>query len=310
MLFAPVSGGPAELTQSRAALLGSSLGLPEGRDSLEIAGRAFTLTEVYDAPHHNAEGIGYLLPDSVDAIVGLSDDGWWYQISPGDYKADACYVPREALQPVAPYRLAENYSADDHTGYYEVVAPLLSIREFCAGHATVLARLGYGAVVYVHDGLTDDAGQAWRAVTVTESGAGFFGWLGAALIRPVQTGIAPRLSAPMIWIDSATSRLSVYDGDRFIGESAMYSEPLVRGAAALNASAPAAWVPEPPFARPWTMTLDSPLSGPIPVNGAFWHNKFGGGRAKVGIDLPIIAARWLYDMVSQSAARSVPVVVE
>jgi hypothetical protein len=307
----------------RAVLFGASLGLPPGG---AVAGRAFAGVDVLSAPATGAR-VGHVWPDAVVPITGLSDDGFWYAVQDGGL---AGYIARVALQPIQPYREAWTPSGVPH-GYHEVIAPIAPVREACTGGARVLARLGFGALVYVHSGLTDDLGTAWAEVTVSEVAAGFRGWVSRAHLRPAAPASAESdVPAPTIRIDTRRQSLAVYDEStgRLLGDALMYFSPLAPGTAWLRPFAPAAWSPVVPFAYPWVMTLQAGTAR-IPVSGAWWHNKFGLGDGRggwgglpapkrprrhelPGVELPVWAARYLYGLAARAArsGRALPVVVD
>lgn len=297
MFCLPVAGRTPELVQGMAAILGTSLGMP---DALQVSGRAFSRTGVHERPEPTSPLTGYLMPDSIQSILDLSEDGWWYRLPEG-------YVPREAMQPIV---LSSPPAPEDENGHYEVVAPLTTIRDYCSGLAPILGRIAFGAVVYVHDRLTDDNGQVWYAVSGSQSGAGVFGWAPAAHFRRWTQAGSPMLESPAIWIDTHHHKLTVYDGERLIGESAIHSKPLLRGAGVFMAFAPSTWTMQPPFVRPWVMALRGGTGAPAQVHGVYWHNRFGTGSSGTHIELPTFAARWLFSMMSSARQTEIPTIIE
>src|SRR5262245_51241029 len=153
----------------------------------ELAGRAFTLTNVLVRPSASSPVSGQLAPDAVTAIVGISRDARWYQVPGG-------FVPRESLQPILPYTrpaLAEDLGR----GFWaEVIAPISVVRQWCAGDAPVVARLAFGAVVYVVDRLVDDQEQVWYAISSTHESPQL-GWAPALHYQPWQPPVARDASA-------------------------------------------------------------------------------------------------------------------
>jgi len=275
-------------------------------DQADIVGRPFTITPIYATPTvGNTPGtsVGSLMPDSTTPIHGLSDDGWWYAVPKG-------YVPRETLQPIEAYTLPGLLAEPEH-GFYEVVAPMAVVRDCCAYHGRVVARLAFGSLAYVHDHLTDDHGQLWYAVSGTPSGAGPFGWTPASNLRRWLYNPKTRLAEPSIWIDSHTHKLTVYDRDQFVGETALYSGLLLPGMGRLAANTPSTWYDMAPYAYPWNMLLHRDYGKPVHFRGATWHNRFGlPGEQRNFADMPVLAARWIFNMLAGAPRTGVPVAIE
>lgn len=290
---------PPEEIPVMATLFGTSLGLSE---TLSPVGRAFNVTTVYPKPDVHTRPISQLLPDSLNPLLGVSPDGWYYRIKEG-------YVPRESLQPILPYE-RPTHDPKHFKGFHETVAPFTAVRQYCAGHAPIVGRVGYGAVLYVHDHLTDDKRQTWYAVSVGHTGAGLFGWVPALHMRrwvPPQTA----LSAPALWIDNARCKMSVYDGETLIGETAIYGTELPRGLGHVKVNLPAAWASFPPaFIRSWILLYYPQDRKPMSMYGAFWHNRFGTPSKQASIEMPMHAARWLYNMLGGVNQAEIPLVVD
>lgn len=286
------------ITQGRAAILGTSLGLANLPD---IVGRPFSITPVYPAPDPAGTITGKLMPDQPTPIVSLSDDGWWYEVPKG-------FVPRETLQPIHPYQTP---TATRDLGFYEVIAPMSIVRDCCASHGQIVARLAFGSLAYVHDHLMDDRNQLWYAVSGTPSGSGLFGWAQAATLRRWTANVKTRLTEPSIWIDSQRYKLTLYDGEQCVGETAIHSGPLLLGMGRLAANTPSIWYDVPPYAYSWNMLLHRDFGKPTHLRAATWHNRFGvPGEQQQFIDLPLFAARWLFNVLAYSPRAGIPVVIE
>lgn len=301
------TGGAAARAAERINIAGTSLGLPSSLDPTPVVGRALRLLDLRSRPDAAAPVVGKVQPQSVSAIGGLSTDGWWYTVLDG-------YVPRELMQPILPYTRP---APSDMNGYHEVVSPVTQVRQFCAGHAPIVAHVGFGGTLYVHDRLTDDRQQVWYAVTGSESGQGFYGWASGPHLRRWQADslTVPGGSAAMpadltLWIDPKGCKLSAYDGERLIGETAIYAGPMLRGPATLHVDAPGAWVTRTPFVRPWLMRLQPEVRPAVQVYGAFWHNRFGIPCSGPHLELPIFAARWLYHALLHSPNHQAAVIIE
>src|SRR5262249_20987500 len=131
------------LRRSGAAIIGASSistgdGLPSNSSSGSIpdlngpltTGRAFRRESVYTNPDASSPVADYVAPDGVYLIVQAA--GAWYQVAGG-------YVRREAMQPIQPYCRPPIFDSGEI--WAEVIAPVSSIREWCAGEATILTRL-------------------------------------------------------------------------------------------------------------------------------------------------------------------------
>ena len=144
-----------------------------------LAGRALTVADVHSHADSSSPVLRQLAPDSVVPIAGLSRDTEWYQIQDS-------FVRRELLQPILPYNRPD-VIAEIGVGFWaEVIVPVSPIREWCAGAAPILARPGFGAVVYIMDRLVDDHGMAWYGIA-DAPGARLVGWAPALHYTPWTT---------------------------------------------------------------------------------------------------------------------------
>jgi hypothetical protein len=298
-----------ETADRAAALAGTSLGLPPGA---LLKGRAFTQCMVHPQPDGDAPVVGMIMPDSVHTLVGLSPDGWWYEINGG-------FVPREALQPMTPYEAPPISEVD---GFYEVVALLTAVHEYCSPLASIVGRLSFGAVLHVRDRIRDDRNQIWYGVGTGAEHSPFLGWVQAAHLLRWEAPAGPLASEPAIWIDTEQHKLSAYDGERLLGESAIHSPALLPGVGRLIAHAPSmshtgvvnlGQSAPPgtmrPLVKPWAMAVQPDAGTAVQVYGVYWHNRFGLPHNGLHVELPTFAARWLFGFVT-SAAGEVPVIIE
>jgi hypothetical protein len=262
----------------------------------ELAGRAFTRTAIHADPDEAGAVFDHLLPDGVTPITGLTRDGCWVQVPGG-------YVRREAVQPIAPYSRPALVEAVGQGFWAEVVAPASAIREWCAGAAPVVARLGFGAVVYVVDRLTDDHDQVWYGLTGTP-GSPLVGWAAALHYAPWNPGQPdPRTSSIHLLLQQ--NELAILDGARPIGQAATYGPRLPAGLTTLRAVQPGAPLDAvTPLGLPWLMRLGTGQR----LYGAYWHNRFGAMSDGPDIELPTFAARWLHGwLASRGDAAQLPV---
>src|SRR5581483_5104263 len=138
-----------------------------------IVGRAFTLSNVYSRPDASSEVIGRLLPDAVTPITETVD------------------TARNGVW----YRVAQP------AGYLP------------AGSAPIVARLGYGAVVYVVDRIVDDQRQVWYGLSGAP-GSALIGWSPALQYAPWQ----PEVHKPLTAIVVRRGKLLAYAGKRLLAE--------------------------------------------------------------------------------------------
>jgi hypothetical protein len=257
----------------------------------ETTARAFSLSPVYAERDPDSAVIGQLAPDSVHSVVRAGD---WYQVEHG-------YVPRSAMQPIVPY--SRPVLMESPGFWAELIAPVSAIRKWCAAHAPIVARLGFGAVVYVVDRLVDDAGQVWYGLAA-EGDSALVGWSAGLQFRftspPSQEG-ERRSPLQLIRIDARNSVLSLYAGKRVIGEIEIHSPVMVGAKTTLQAVQPGAVIDmhrdiSMPLGLPWLMQLGTGQR----VHGAFWHNRFGSvnhANESSAVELPPLTARYLYGLV-------------
>ncbi|MBX3080009.1 MAG: hypothetical protein KF716_00150 [Anaerolineae bacterium] len=254
----------------------------------ETVGRTFALTPIRRQPALAAPIMSHLPPHTTTPITALTADGHWYQLPDG-------YVQRAALQPIAPY---QQPTIESDLGFYAgMIAPVSSLRAWCAARAPIIATLGYGAILYVADRLTDDRGAVWYGLAAHPQGE-TLGWSPAlhfARWQPVSVAQRPT----RLHLDMKSSHLVAYHADR----------PIVRLPIAMHGTPPPRCTVQ---AVSLTASGDLPLGAPYQfrmgaegrIVGSYWHNHFVREpqefasniqiEDKVTAELPIYAARWLY----------------
>jgi hypothetical protein len=266
-------------------------------------GRAFALTLVYEAPQPESELLVQLAPDSVNDIIAISGDQNWYRVARG-------WVQRSALQPILPYQYPTIYSATP--GFWaQVVAPVSAVRQWCAVRAPIVARVGFGGVLYVLDRIDDDRGQVWYGLAA-EPNSLLVGWSPAlhyARWTPTSEPASDAKNSSLsirIQIDSRQSQLIVSAHSQVIGRMPIFAVPLASTETTIKVVQPGASSRSPILGTPWLMQL---ASGAL-VHGAFWHNNFGTRNQDVNdaaITLDTFAARWLYQLLLASGGASVTI---
>ncbi|MCS6872245.1 MAG: hypothetical protein NZ571_12410 [Anaerolineae bacterium] len=281
-----------------ALAYGATFGVPP---ESALLGRLFAATDLRTQPLSAAPSLKKLPADSLHAILGVSEDGWWYKVAEG-------YLPREAMQPILPYEQPPQ-PTELHKGYYQVIAPTTVLRTACTPYARINARFPFGSVIYVHDWLTDDNGQVWYALTSTAEGKGMFGWANALHFQRWQPQRAP-LQQPALWLDTEQHTLSVYEGETFIGKTAACTVPLPHDTATLRLGSPCTHTfREAPYLCMWQMSLFLQRGARLPLYGVNWHNRFGTTSQTRAIELPILAARQLYEMLGGAPGHEAVVIV-
>ncbi|MEP7287184.1 MAG: hypothetical protein ABI947_15625 [Chloroflexota bacterium] len=275
----------------------------------QLVGRTFGLTDVHSKPTLASAINGQLTPDSVHSFTAMGD---WYQTEQG-------YVLREAVQPILPYArpILHNPREMAEGGFWaEMVAPVSVIRAWCAGHADIVARLGFGAVVYVMDQITDSGGQVWYGLAA-EPDSELVGW-GSALHFGLWTpSLLPISAVPTIQIDRLQAKLVVVQGDQVVYQTTIYAPVLPIATTTIHPVQPGASLDSTaPLGVAWLMALHTGQR----IYGTFWHNRFGtkyeGVADNQAIELPTFAARWLYELLisyqssDQYRDQPAPIIVE
>jgi len=247
-------------------------------------GRAFHLTDVYTQPDTASAVCGQLLPDSITQIEAVSHSGTWYQVTGKDFSG---FVRREALQPIVPYTPPDLVEEIGNGFWAEVVAPISVIREYCAGQAPIVTRLGFGAVIYVMDRMVDSHQQVWYGLT-DAPGSALIGW-GAALQYAKWSPEPSQHESLHITISGRT--LTVYDGSRAISRMLTYAPEMSPLKTTIRTIQPGAAIDTAkPLGLPFLMQLGTGQR----LHGAFWHNRFGDVSEQSTIEVPTLAAHWLY----------------
>jgi TAT (twin-arginine translocation) pathway signal sequence len=264
-----------------------------------VAGRAFRMTPVHAAPA-SAEIAALLPADSVTPILASVAGERWFQIPGG-------YVPSTALQPITPYRAP---ALETQLGFVaEMVAPVSTLRAWCAATAPVVAKLGYGALLWALDRLVDDRGMVWYGLAAHDA-APLLGWAPAlhyARWRMPHLDLAPTL----LHLDPQRGQITAYAGARAI----QHLPATVSGNVAGVLTAPTAVRALTLLATDATLPLGTPyhmaLSDGSAVRGTYAHNRFVRewqesdsmiqNARKVVIELPIEAARWVFAALGTSA---------
>ncbi len=267
-----------------------------GRAFPEFAGRAFTRTAIHMRPDAASAVSDYLTPDGICTITGLADNGRWYQVPGG-------YIPREAVQPITPYRRPALVETVGEGFWAELAAPTSTIREWCGGAAPVVTRLGFGAVVYVLDKLTDDHQRVWYGLACAP-GSPLVGWGTALHYAPWNPG-QPEARTSSIRLFLRQRELVITYGQQPIGQTAICGPRFFTGTTTLRTVQPgAARDAATPLGLPWLMRLDTGQR----LYGAYWHNRFGTLSDGPELELPTFAARWLYGWLASHGGATTLIV--
>ena len=215
-----------------------------------------------------------LLPDEITPLRPLSAS--LVQLPTG--RAD-----RRCLQPIA--RPATAWDVPLTPGWVQVAAPYATLRAWCASDARLIARPGWGAVLFAEDRLNVDE-MDWLAVRVNEA----LIWSPASAWRSIpDAGLAGEASD--LVVDRAAQRVHVRQRgvDVWSAEAAVPRD-LLPGTYSLLDRAPTDSAAQ--AGAPWLLDF-----GAWRMHGAYWHNSFGDAAyaAPSGvIELPVLAAQALY----------------
>jgi hypothetical protein len=266
-------------------LAGAAINLKPGLWRVpETAGRTLVLSAVYRSTKADSF-IGSLAQDTVIAITASHDD--WYMTPTG-------FIRRENIQPILPFQPAEPEQAMNF--WAEMIAPVSVLREWCSGAAPIMARLGYGAVLYMIDRLRDDAGETWYGLADSPDGA-LIGWGYASHFARISevSSTAHDLSVTL-----GSRQMVVYRGGQPIGVTPVYMPNLPAEVTTLHAVRPGGTLrsSESRIGAGWLMQTGSGTS----LYSAYWHNFFGReAHPTAAIELPTFAGRWLYALLGNAA---------
>src|SRR5258708_38026933 len=206
------------------------------------------------------------------------------------------------------------HQASDAVGVWaEQIAPLSVVREYCAGPAPILARLGFGAMVYAMDRMVDDRDQVWYGLAA-DTGSKLIGWSPALHYAPWTPPSSPVVLDPLIKIDILRGELTGYDGGKRIAQTVIrYWKGSVAPTArtSITVTSPGSAMDHMLLGVPWQM----PVERGERVYGVFWHYQFapahmGQARRQPAIELSTFAARWLYEVLLSCPEQSAVVVIE
>jgi hypothetical protein len=265
-----------------------------------IVGRAFTLSDVYAEPKRSSPVAGQLAPDSVTQIIAVN--GGWYEVA--DENAQG-YVPRASLQPILPYQRPMVIEEIGSGFWAELIAPTSAIREWCAATAPIVTRLGFGAVVYVMDRIVDDRRQVWYGLAESPGGA-LVGWASALHYAKWSQPEKTAVQYPQASLLIQRGELRMIENGRIFARTPIRSARLPQMGTTVSLVQPGtARDTATPLGVPWAMRLESGQR----MYGAYWHNQFCEASEGPDIELPIFAARWLYNWLA-TESKSVTLVIE
>ena len=250
--------------------------------STSLWGRALETAAVTDGWGRT---VRVMLPDAVTPLTPLAA---------GMVKLADGYAARRAFQPMA--RMTE-WATPSEAGWVEVAAPYAALRAWCAADAPLVARPGWGGVLYAGDLLAVD-GVAWLGLGAREGEV--IGWSPAAAWTPADTAVQPGSSVTLV-IEREQRRLRVLRGGAVLWEAdAALPAELPAGEFPLAGRNPVDWATQ--TGAPWALDF-----GAWRICGAYWHNCFGTDDdywPAQAVELPVAAARALY-LLPLGAARIV-----
>jgi hypothetical protein len=244
-----------------------------------LAGRALEAAPIRMMPHLSAAVTGMLWPDSTVSIV--NERGRWYQTEQG-------WTPCETLQPMLPYVPMVRSMLPTNSGWVEVAAPVAPVRGMCAADAPLVSRIGYGGILRMVDTLP---GEPYGWIAVADAAGGLLGWSQAAFWRSVEEpnrGMGER----SLLIDTRRfAAIAIEDGREVMTLRCAVGDELHVGR-----TAPTAWQissivdsNERRLGVPWQIRFEGGK-----LFGVYWHNAFGRTAPGSSVEVPVLAARWLY----------------
>ncbi|MBL8156701.1 MAG: L,D-transpeptidase [Anaerolineae bacterium] len=256
----------------------------------QLAGRALEAAPMRAMPHRSAVVTGTLWPDSMVSIVG--ERGGWYQTEQG-------WTPREMLQPMLPYAPAADSRLLKIGEWVEVAAPAASIRVMCAADAPLVGRIGYGGVLRIVDALP---GEPYGWIAVADAAGELLGWSQAAFWRGVEEPVRGTGERSLV-IDSRQFEAMAIEA----GREVMVVRCTVGDEVRLGRTAPTAWQisstvdsDEHRLGVPWQVAFEGGK-----LFGAYWHNAFGRVVPGSSVEVPVLAARWLYGWLNPESVIEV-----
>jgi hypothetical protein len=178
----------------------------------------------------------------------------------------------------------------------EVCTPSAVVREAASTQSRLVARIGHGGVSRVVDFLPDPGSDGgWYALQVDDGRV--LGWTPAA-----RWHMLPAM-AEVPTVDRLTIELSACRCTAYVEDIAAGSFPVAVGEGVSHGTYYVA--SRAPFARvadhvgaPWFLQTVEGLS----LYGVYWHHRFSALSNGMVIELPPLAAFWLYQHVAPGAA--------
>lgn len=261
-----------------------------GEMPAQMAGRALEAAPMRAIPHRSAAVIGTLWPDSMVSI--LNERGGWFQTEQG-------WTPRELLQLMLPYRAAVESRLPGTGGWVEVIAPVAPVRMMCAADAPLVGRIGYGGILRAVDALP---GEPYGWIAVADAAGEHLGWSQAAFWRAVEESDRGMGERSLV-IDSRRFDARAIEG----GREVMSLRCAVGDALRAGRTAPMVWQisgavdgDEGRLGVPWQVDF-----GRGKLFGVYWHNAFGRAIPGSSVEMPVLAARWLYGWLNPESVIEV-----
>lgn len=256
----------------------AAFGLPA-----EIWGRTLCFTTASAAAGDTPRAS--LLPDSIMRI--LSHEAGWYVTSAG-------HIREQHLQPM--YALPSEAAPVTVPAWLEVCAPSAVVRAYAAGEAPSRAHIGHGGIARALEYLPPSGtGEGWYGIS-DDTGA-LLGWSPAKRWRSVEIPDSKRIIDLMV-IDRAQQTLTALSAAQTVAAFRTAVGTRVRADSYVLASRHLCMPGMTKVAAPWALTT---LNGPTLV-GAYWHNSYGSASDGDAVELPPLAARWLYCHVADQAS--------
>jgi hypothetical protein len=270
------------------AILSTTIDLPSLPAPLAAHGRTLTAAQVRPRPDYNAVATRHLWPDTVLPITEHS--GAWYRTSEG-------YVERTHIQPIVLADFPPSSQAMPQSPFWaEVVAPVTTIREWCAADAPLITRVGHGGVMRIIDQLPGN--PMWYGVANEHGNP--LGWTQAPGWQPVH--LSDTQMQLEIAIDQQRQQMSVTSGGVPLVRAAVSTgRPIAPGSYSATRGDVAGIRQSDYYGASWPLFFgDSGI-----ITGVYWHNQFGAPNPGPAVQVPVYLARWLYDTCADGSIVSV-----
>jgi hypothetical protein len=245
--------------------------------------RAFSAVAIQSAPTVESALVRHLWPNTILEVEGI--ESGWYRLADG-------FVPVESLQPMQPF-FPDGTQPVLETGMpITVSGPVAALRQWCAADAPLVTHIGHGGTAYVADYLPDIY-SGWYAIS--DADHSLLGWSQSSFWSSMTETEIP-LQANQVVVNRQTNQISVYVGDRLLLQSACSVGDLVdKGAYPLTGRQFASRQGS-RYGIPYAFRADG-----LSMYGVYWHNRFSTNHPGTAVELPVLTAATLYNILDEKS---------